>query len=968
MVGSYSPHSDAGGTLHFTSPPHIHHVDPASTFKQLRRSLSRSPSKVPAFRLITSKSTSPTPCSPLSPSRGPQEPPPILSSVLSTPRIPSPSPLASPLASPHLSSARKPRPASRRVSPMRTNSRANSIQRSPRKRTLSESTNAGNVTPRSSASSTEDQENIDRRSTSPVAQSTLGGLLKASAPPLQNSPFPPPRGTTRFEKGYGSWGAKSSPLKRSDGIMNFDQREAGSPSAKRRSLHAGVFGPDFDIFDHEASLGAQDTPMIRAENECEFQNPLDTSPPLPKRTSSLRKTTLQQRHDKPVFAKSKANADLGPELVMPGSSAPKNKFRMSMDSVLPSMPRDSPFSTNGGLPNASAHPLSQHGSKQHAPPSSCNPQRHPLSRTISQSTSNSSVAEDSPTHIPIRQSEHRRPFGDFSKSLPLGSTRPGSQDGGSSSQQSSGGFFATPENYKHVKPLPAAFMSTGLISKRHKYMDEAQPALDASTSTMPDTPCKRHSLAEATSPSAPQPESFAKSHQLRHSFGTPSTPFNPHVARPTPETFGKGVGIFGTGFGASSSQRHLSLSGRRTDGSFQSPPGQADSQSSAEFEIPPTPTKQVLDGKQQIVFEDISRQEHTNTSSQKSPEARTQPPFHNQNSKLVFMNTPSENSNECRWNSVGKLLSVTLTSTGFSTIPRSFTSSRHLRDFKSPAPLSKSCLSFRSLNFEGSQAKIDFDNSASPLGAHIQRLSPHTPRESMIPPDPSGLSISARGEEHTMPPSSAKIDSAFRLPATPTAPRGSMASFKKSNASVTPSHTPATTEFDAILTSRFDKVTLIGVGEFSQVYRVSKAEGLQHTNSYFSLPTSRASPRTPLPDRVWAVKRTRHAYIGPRDRQQKLQEVATLRALGQSDHTLELCDSWEDRNHLYIQTEFCEEGSLDNFLDQVGRQARLDDFRIWKILLEMSLVSFTDCRNLASDVAHLVYRALNISTTQASFI
>jgi mitosis inhibitor protein kinase SWE1 len=67
--------------------------------------------------------------------------------------------------------------------------------------------------------------------------------------------------------------------------------------------------------------------------------------------------------------------------------------------------------------------------------------------------------------------------------------------------------------------------------------------------------------------------------------------------------------------------------------------------------------------------------------------------------------------------------------------------------------------------------------------------------------------------------------------------------------------------------------------------------------------------------------------------------VAILKALGQSDHIVQLVDSWEEKNHLYMQTEFCEEGSLDLFLAQVGRKARLDDFRIWKILLELSLVS-----------------------------
>lgn len=145
-------------------------------------------------------------------------------------------------------------------------------------------------------------------------------------------------------------------------------------------------------------------------------------------------------------------------------------------------------------------------------------------------------------------------------------------------------------------------------------------------------------------------------------------------------------------------------------------------------------------------------------------------------------------------------------------------------------------------------------------------------------------------------------------------------------------------EVDPVLTSKFDKVDLIGIGEFSQVYKVTRKQELKNTRSYFSIPLGRSSLKTPLPDLVWAVKKSRNAYIGPKDRQRKLQEVNTLKALGHSEHTVQLFDSWEVKNHLYIQTEFCEEGSLDMFLDQVGRKARLDDFRIWKIMFELSLV------------------------------
>ena len=92
-------------------------------------------------------------------------------------------------------------------------------------------------------------------------------------------------------------------------------------------------------------------------------------------------------------------------------------------------------------------------------------------------------------------------------------------------------------------------------------------------------------------------------------------------------------------------------------------------------------------------------------------------------------------------------------------------------------------------------------------------------------------------------------------------------------------------------------------------------------------------------EKVFAVKKAKQPYTGTKDRLRKLHEVNVLKALGQADHVIHYVDSWEEKNHLYIQTEFCEEGSLDMFLAQVGRKGRLDDFRIWKIMLELGKVS-----------------------------
>lgn len=857
----------------------------------------------------------------------------ISANILSPSRVSSPSPLAFPY--PH--SARKIRTVTRKSSPMRNPSRSNSSQRSPRKRTLNDSINQGNVTPRSSAGSSDDQEN---QSVSPVGDPMPDIIFKSNAPISDSTTFAPPRATAKFEKSN-SWGTKSSPLKRSDGIMNLDRANRGSPSRKRRSLHGAIFSPDFNIFDHEAAFEEHDETSAAEKSSSTDTTAHEHLSALPKRTSSLRKTTLQQRQDKPLFARSKPNTDLALDFATPGQASQKSRFRMSLDNILPSVPRDSPFSSQGSLPNASAHPMSQHGTKQNTSSNASLPQRHPLSRTISQSTSNSSMAEDSPTHVPIRLPEQRRTFLDFSKSLPVGATRPSSRDGELSSQGSSGASFATPENYKLVKPLPAAFMSTGLISKRHKNVEEAQTGFGASKNSMPDTPCKRHSLAEIPSPKVPREDTFAKAHHARHSFGTPSTPFNPHASRPVPGTFGKGVSIFGSNIGNGSLQRRASFLNTDME-DLQSPPRQGDSQSSTDLDIPPTPTKQVSvigSAQQTLLGGGKARKGFVNPGFRASDGGTAQYSQHEQNCKLIPIGTPSGSVDGDSDGLMDDTLSAGLRFRNFSSMPRSFTRSRLLRNGQSPTPLRKTSFSAPTLLLRRTKAKTSPLSPASPLNDRTQRLSPHTPRESMIPPDPSGLSISAHADEHLRPTTTLTSSASLFPPATPTAPKDHSVSFNRSTSSMTPSHASIVVGVDPVLTSRFDKVELIGTGEFSQVYRVTQKQELKPTRSYFSIPVNQSSSRTPLADRVWAVKKSRHAYIGPKDRQRRLQEVNTLKALGQSDHTVQLLDSWEDRNRLYIQTEFCEEGSLDLFLDQVGRKARLDDFRIWKIMLELSLVS-----------------------------
>ncbi len=852
---------------------------------------------------------------------------------------------------------------------MRASSRSRTYPSSPAKRALSNSVDNGNATPPSSGGSGTGEENRLDRSASPVEKHKLSRESRAShviSNHLATTPtleFP----TTDKKVGgnLGGISSTSSPLKRSDGIMNLDQASLGSPLAKRRSLHSASFGSDFDIFEHGPQSSSQSHEHSETDHDMDsiasqsgaINNGL--SPfllAMPKRSSSLRKSTLQQRHsEKPTFARSRPNAELAMELTTPGHEVSKGRHRMSLENFLPPMPRDSPFSSQGGLPNASVHVLPQHnygsqnagGQVQHQP--------HPLSRTLTQSSSSSSMADDSPTHAHVHVPDAPRPALDFAKSLPVGGPRsflrksmPGEA---SEHTMSSGTSFATPENYKLVKPLPAAFMSTGLISKRNRNVDESSLRPGGIKAQMPDTPCKRPTSLFSAGTGQETGSAIGKPCQVQHEFGTPSTPFNPHATKPVPGAFGKGVSIFGSSLTKSGIIRRGSFVSIDGDDSAQSPTGRGDSQSSTESDFPPTPTKQMIWGSPQQTIPrsvGVGRLEKPNFGQSGGHTFIRNPPVSHQRQscKLSSPGTPLESVDGEIDGKSSYSASLKFRSTD-TPISSSFARSRLLRSFPrgSPTPLSKRSLTattpITSQKYE--ITKTALLSPASPLSGRnpAEYASPSTPLETMLPPDPSGLSISAQETRLDAQPlnfNSGSSASKFP-PATPTAPRD-FSQLRGRRSSVTPISSFTNADVDASLTSRFDKVELFGAGEYAQVYRVTQAPKLAAVESYFSFPSSsRTSPQTPGPDRVWAVKKTNKAYAGVKDRQRKLQEVSVLKALGQSDHVVHMVDSWEDQGHLYIQTEFCEEGTLDTFLTQVGLKARLDDFRTWKILLELSQVS-----------------------------
>ncbi|OPB44072.1 protein kinase WEE1, cell cycle control [Trichoderma guizhouense] len=828
-------------------------MDPASV-RNLRRSMSRSPTKLFARARTNSQGSSNTRHGSLSPSRRPVTTPLQQRPVLNPPSSAPPAVDSSFLASaPHLSPVQTPlRPGvklslrsakSTKTAPASRITRTRASPKSPLKRALSATPDSGNSTssrsppssPRPRFAGQENNNNNNINIDNTPSRSTLRKIFDRST--RQSVQFDLTEASQfSFLKSLDS--TSDSPmipttgaLKRSDATMNLDQSTKGSPVAKRRHLHgitSSVQTEDLNIFGSSASPpGAFD---IHEDSFPEYElsgmagpafhrdhlaSPSPASS-IPKRSSSLRRSTLQQRYgDKTSWGKQSGERQLS----QPGSefSTPvRRRPRLSTDSfVPPTAARENPFA-----PSAT---ISKVESKDHQP--------HPLSKTLTTSTSGNSLTEEQSLYAPAKVAHKPHPF---SRSLPPGATRPTAR-----SFNEHRTSIGTP-NQSHQLWI-GAFSSTGLISKVNRNPEEEADKKMAP----PDTPCKKHTNPFATFP--PPSGSGKKRASYRKSFGgVPSTPFNPVLGR-APDTVGnpsKGLSIF---------QRGGALAARR--GSILSVDGDdrtlfddgADFATPTEGDASLTPTKNLLTPS----FSGLSS---LSESSQESPSAN-----------------------------------------------RSFLSST----VKATPPRPR-------------------DLSSSPADG---RRTPQTPLETFLPIDASRLSISRAGDgrrETSMPP-----------PVTPTTSRdfrSSMSIF------VTPVNgRTSNVDVDASLHSKFDKVEQIGKGEFSTVYRVTKQDHHNDFSVSSSFTPIDSHTKNSFKSQVFAVKKSKHPYHGPKDRDVKLREARILQALSHAEHVVQYIDDWEHNFHLYIQTEFCEEGTLDKFLANIGQVGRLDDFRIYKILQDLCL-------------------------------
>ncbi|KAK8068113.1 Bcswe1 [Apiospora saccharicola] len=959
--------NSGGGTLTLPSPTHHNHIDVQSAVRTLRRSISRSPSKFNLSRSAsqgsdlsctsTPSQQSPTPASPSLRRMASQQffssptnaQAPTANQILAQ----SHTPLATPFRPSAKLSLRSGKSASKIVSPSGLGAASKSISRraspkSPSKRALNSApSTAGNSTPSSSLEvDVSGQENFGLfRARSPAPRRSFEKSKSRHSMHLDVSGAS--QTMSRFPDGALTPTGTVSPLKRSDATVDLDQTTFGSPKAKRRSYGPSSFGSDFNVFEqgpkspnfdiHDESTREYDWTGGSIGDNYSTESRASPAAPVvvPRRAGSLRRSTLQQR-ERTSWGKRQAAMKLA-ELQNNGMSTPvKGRPRLSLDHYMPPPQRDSPFGTPTPLPNPSVHNQTQQQQQQQQPQSQ---QAHPLSRTMTASSSNSSIPDESPMHFPSISEKPRAPM-NWSKSLPIGAVRPTADD-----EFNNVGSVSTP-NYKDAKPFFGAFASTGLVSKMTRN-PELEP-VGRGGRAMPDTPCKKQYNGFATYPQ-PVPGSAMKGRgkHIKHTFGAPSTPFNPIGSQSEGQnTFGQPAsrpGLF-SGFGSRHTRKGSLLSLYSEDGHNSPVDTSGDSFMTTDQDLPPTPTKyQLLD------------EEAGSTTPNDSPTANrhmTVPTsafgigkWQQQDTFATCEYTPSKGS--C--NSVVGVYeasadeasespssAVSATSAPISYSLPSFSRTRAKREsLSTPSPLETKTMAVT----DKPTKRVEFAKSLSVISASpleridfAEKASPKTPTEAVAPLDASRLSISNPNDRLLFPSIGGK--KSLFPPATPTTRQEAFPLFAERRA-ITPTNGLGLQEADASLLDRFGKVEYIGQGEFSQVYRVVKSarpEGLDQTVS-FSTPTH--TPKSPSPNDVFAVKKLRLPFKGTGDRALRMREVSALEALRGAEHIVQLIDSWEEKNNLYIQTEYCEEGSLDLFLAKVGLKGRLDDFRIWKIMLEL---------------------------------
>ncbi|CAG8539099.1 11530_t:CDS:1 [Diversispora eburnea] len=112
-------------------------------------------------------------------------------------------------------------------------------------------------------------------------------------------------------------------------------------------------------------------------------------------------------------------------------------------------------------------------------------------------------------------------------------------------------------------------------------------------------------------------------------------------------------------------------------------------------------------------------------------------------------------------------------------------------------------------------------------------------------------------------------------------------------------------------TDKFIIEKVLGVGEFSIAYKV------KDTKTKIS----------------YAIKKRKVPFESHSNRIENLEEVEIMWKIGEHSNCVQLFSAWEQKGFLYLQTELCEFGTLETFLEYSGK---LKECVIWRIITDIA--------------------------------
>lgn len=514
--------------------------------------------------------------------------------------------------------------------------------------------------------------------------------------------------------------------------------------------------------------------------------------------------------------------------------------------------------------------------------------------------------------------------------------------------------YSTPDNnFKFAKPLQTAFMSTGLLSKRNRKNDDSSEE----RIVPPDTPCKKpitpvlnqhgtssfrrsifgHSNNSTSNILSSQSHSFDSpfSHSLPNNFfsqkpngSNNNTSFN--TSHNSSILANDQDGSFNSEINASKDLRSILNHNNSYDPDFDMDFADNDS-SPNDVDFPSTPTKR----DNSTDFE--SSYQMSNAAFNQTQNTSFNSPY---SSHTMGINIPVQASKQ--------------TSTASTITPSSFFPQR------SSTPVENGKSVNRIINMSTPHHKSSHWLDGSPSGIS-------TPRT----PDLVMNNVSSSSQKSTLSTSLQNASSNTINALNSNHSNGSSPLITVSDPPRTPAKTPntsGTSGFSSLsimsetgessslpfLREHFSNISVIGRGKFSYVYAVTEKNSANGMNA-----------------NKYAIKRSRNPYQGPKERNRLLEEVEILRSLNQKsesdstddnyqdknssrgslvktttsesiseegrDYIVTLVDYWELNGFVFIMTEFCDNGSLDTFLEERGNFSRLDEWRVWKILVEIAL-------------------------------